>query len=177
MDRNQKEELVRSLHERFERARLVVRVGFSGLTVAKMNELRREVEKAKGASLAVLKNTLAHIASRDTGNAPLFEDLEGPNAFLIVDDDPVVPSKTIVTFAKANDKFTIKDGMFDGRLVTEAQVRAIADLPSREELLARLLYVMNGPQRNFVQVLAAVPRSFLNVLNAIKDQKDGAAAA
>ncbi|MCZ7584591.1 MAG: 50S ribosomal protein L10 [Deltaproteobacteria bacterium] len=172
MDRSGKEQVVQQTHERLKDAQLVVRVGFTGLKVEQMNSLRREMERIDGTSLVVLKNTLAKIAAKDTPTESLFESLEGPNGFLISRDELVGPAKVLVNFAKANDKLVIRDGAVGGKVVTDAQIKALADMPSREELLARLAWVLNAPVQSFVGVLAAIPRSLLNVLNAVKAEKE-----
>jgi large subunit ribosomal protein L10 len=89
----------------------------------------------------------------------------------LVTGDPVAPAKALVEFAKANQAFKLKAGMLDGKLLQPADVKALAELPSREVLLAKLLGTLNAPTSNFVGVLAAMPRSLVQVLSAIKDQK------
>ncbi|MDH4007293.1 MAG: 50S ribosomal protein L10, partial [Desulfuromonadales bacterium] len=89
-------------------------------------------------------------------------------------DDQVAPAKALVEFAKKNDVFELKAGMLDGKLIDVSAIKALSDLPSREQLLAKMLGSMSAPATNFVGVLAAVPRSFVQVLAAIKDQKEAA---
>jgi len=86
----------------------------------------------------------------------------------------VAPAKALVEFAKKNTAFELKAGMLDGKLLAVADIKALAELPSREELLAKMLGSMSAPASNFVGVLAAVPRTFVQALSAIKDQKDAA---
>jgi large subunit ribosomal protein L10 len=176
LDRGKKEVVVKELHEKLAEAQLVVRMGFTGLKVEETNDLRRQIEKVGGITLAVIKNSLAEIASRETATAPLFAKLNGPNGFLISSKDLVAPAKILVEFAKKRDKLVLKEAILTGKLINVAQIKALADMPSREALLGRVLYVMNAPIQNFVQVLAAVPRSLLNVLNAVKEEKAKAAA-
>ncbi|MCB9477331.1 MAG: 50S ribosomal protein L10 [Deltaproteobacteria bacterium] len=176
MDRESKETVVQAVNEELTASSLVVRFAFSGLQVEQSNQLRRDMEKIEGTSVRVIKNTLVKIAGNGTHASPLLDELVGPNAFLICRDDVVTPCKTLVKYAKDYEKLEILDGILDGQKIGAEQVKALADMPSREELLARLLYVLNGPKREFVQVLAAVPRSMLNVLNAIKDKQGEQAA-
>jgi large subunit ribosomal protein L10 len=175
LDRGGKEKLVKELHETLSTAQLVVRVGFAGLTVEQINSLRREMEKVRGTTLAVIKNTLAEIASRGTPTHALFEKLTGANAFVISEEEVAAPAKVLTAFAKTNQKLVIRDGVVGGQFASDAQVKALADLPSREQLLAKLLYVFNAPAANFVKVCAAVPRGLLNVLNARKEELSKAA--
>lgn len=176
MDRSQKEKLVTELHEKLLEAQLVVRVGYSGLKVEGINSLRRTMEKVPGTSFAVLKNTLVEIASRGTSTEPLFKDIHGPNGFLIASKDVIAPAKILAEFSKKNEKLVIKDGVLTGKKISAAQVKSLAEMPGRPELLGMLLYVLKAPAQNFVQVLSAVPRSLLYALNAVKDQKEKAAA-
>ena len=91
-----------------------------------------------------------------------------------VQEDPVSPAKALVEFAKQNEVFELKAGVLDGKLLAIDDIKALAELPSREELLAKMLGSMSAPATNFVGVLAAVPRSLVQVLAAIKDQKEAA---
>ncbi len=175
MDRGEKDRVVAWFEKELDQAKLVIRFGFSGLKVEKFNALRREMEKNGGVKMAVVKNTLAKIASKDTDSKDLFESLSGPNAFLVVKDDIIEPTKTLVDFAKQNKKLQVFDGILEGKLLTDRDVKALANMPSREQLLGQLLNVMVSPVSGFVNVLAAVPRGLVNVLNAVKEEKEKAA--
>jgi large subunit ribosomal protein L10 len=100
--------------------------------------------------------------------------LIGPTAIALVNDDPVAPAKALVEFAKLNNIFELKAGMLDGKLLAVSDIKALAELPSRDELIAKMLGSMSAPATNFVGVLAAVPRAFVLALAAIKDQKEAA---
>jgi large subunit ribosomal protein L10 len=97
--------------------------------------------------------------------------LAGPTAIAIAGGDPVATAKVMADFAKTNAKFELKGGALDGKILSVADVKALAELPSREVLLARMLGSFSAPATNFVGVLAAVPRAFVQVLAAYKDQK------
>ncbi|MCC6158174.1 MAG: 50S ribosomal protein L10 [Deltaproteobacteria bacterium] len=170
LDRATKEGIVAEFHGKLEGAQLVVRLGFTGLTVGQINTIRREIEKVDGTYLVVVKNTLAKIAAAETSSAPLFQKLSGPNAFLVCDEELVGPAKVLAKFAKDFEKFQILGGVLSGKVISADQVKALATMPTKNELRAQLLAVFKAPHSKFVQVLAAVPRSFLNVLNARRDK-------
>ena len=138
-----------------------------------MTELRAKLRDA-GAQMEVVKNTLMRLAVKETASEVLTDLFKGPNAIIISQDDPVAPAKVIVDFLKDNDKLELKGAALGGKLLTEDEVKQLAKMPSKEELLAKLVYTLNAVPTNLVNVLSGVPRSFLNVLNAVKDQKDAA---
>ncbi len=175
MDRGEKERVVAWFQDELKQAKLVIRFGFSGLKVESFNELRRIMEKNGGVSMAVVKNTLAEIASRETESEQLFKSLAGPNAFLVVKDDIIGPTKILADFARQHKKLTVFDGILEGKLLSEDDVKALANMPSREELLGKLAYVIASPLTGLVNVLAGVPRGMLNVLTAVKEEKEKAA--
>lgn len=170
MNRQSKQELVAELAERLKVTKAAFLADYRGLNVEKATELRRKL-RAAGVEYRVVKNTLLRLAAQGTPVACLDAELKGPTAVALVTGDPVAPAKALVEFAKANQKFELKAGMLDGKLLQAADVKALAELPSREVLLAKLLGTLNAPTGNFVGVLAAIPRSLVQVLSAIKDQK------
>jgi large subunit ribosomal protein L10 len=170
LNRQSKEDLVAELAERLKDTRAAFLADYRGLNVAKATELRRKL-RAAGVDYRVVKNTLLRLAAQGTAAECLDAHLKGPTAVAMVTGDPVAPAKALVEFAKANQAFELKYGMLDGKLLRPEDIKALADLPSREVLLARLLGSLNAPTTNFVGVLAAVPRSLVQVLSAIKDQK------
>ncbi|MBW2654583.1 MAG: 50S ribosomal protein L10, partial [Deltaproteobacteria bacterium] len=89
-------------------------------------------------------------------------------------DDPVAPARILVDFSKSNEKLEIKAGTFSGKLLNLEEIKQLATMPSKQELLGKLVYTLNAVPTSFVNVLSGVPRSFVNVLNAIKDQKEAA---
>lgn len=153
-------------------------VSFKGLTVAKDQEFRNSLREA-GANYAVVKNTLARIAVKDTPYEGVTEHLKGVTALAWTDSDPVVLSKAISKFMKDNaDVYTFKSGVVDGKVVDLAQLTTIANLPSKEELIAKLMFVLNSGAQRLVTVINAVPRNLAVVVKQIGDQKpaDGSAA-
>ena len=148
-------------------------VDYKGLTVSQVTELRAKLREV-GAQMAVVKNTLMRLAAKGTGSEVLIDLFKGPNAIILSKDDPVAPAKVISEFLKTNEKVQLKGGALGGKFLSPEDVTQLAKMPSKEELLAKLVYTLNAVPTNFVNVLAGVPRSFLNVLNAVKDQKDAA---
>jgi large subunit ribosomal protein L10 len=174
VNRNEKQAVVSEVSERLTRASAVILTDFSGLKVEQMTELRQKL-KDSGSEYLVVKNTLLKRASEGTETESLVQDLTGPNGLGFSYDDPVELAKVLVDFAKDNPKLEIKEGVLDGKLISNAEVTALAKLPSREVLLAQLLGVMNGVARDFVSVLAAVPRGLVTALKQIEEQKGEAA--
>ncbi len=170
MNRNNKEQVVAELAERLGTAKAAFLADYRGLNVDKVNKLRSDLRNA-GVEYRVVKNTLLRLAAKGTGAECLKEHLQGPTAIAIAQDDPVAPAKVLTEFAKANDKFELKVGALDGKLLSIEEIKALSELPSREVLLAKVLGSLNAPATNFVGVLAAIPRSLVQVLAAIQDKK------
>jgi len=173
LNKQSKEALVAEFAEKLKVAKAAFLADYRGLDVEQANALRRKLQEV-GVEYRVVKNTLLRLAAKGTDSACFDEYLIGPTSITLANDDPVAPAKALVEFAKKNDAFELKAGMLDGKLLAVEDIKALADLPSREELLAKMLGSMSAPATNFVGVLAAVPRTFVQVLAAIKDQKDAA---
>ncbi|PLX78893.1 MAG: 50S ribosomal protein L10 [Desulfuromonas sp.] len=170
MNRNSKEQMVAEFAEKLASAKAAFIADYRGLTVDQVNDLRGKLREA-GVDYRVVKNTLLKLAIKGTDAECLEEFLQGPTAIAIALDDPVAPAKALSEYVKGNDKFQLKGGMLEGKTLALDDIKALADLPSREVLLAKMLGSMSAPATNFVGVLAAVPRSLVQVLAAIKDQK------
>ncbi len=170
MNRSSKEQVVAELSEKLAGSTAAFLADYRGLGVEKLNQLRRELQNA-GAEYRVVKNTLLRRASKGTGVECLDDQFEGPTAIALAGDDPVAPAKVLNDFAKANEKFQLKAAALEGKVLSPADIRALADLPSREELLAKMLGSINAPVSNFVGVLAAIPRSLVQVLAAVQEKK------
>jgi large subunit ribosomal protein L10 len=173
LDRTTKEQLVAELHDKLQRASAAVLTDFQGLTVAEITGLR-DALAAERVEYRVVKNTLMHLASRDTGAAVLDPFLKGTCAVAIGYDEPTVPAKILKNFIKTNAKLKITAGALGQRLLSTAQVEALADLPSREVLLGKLLGTLNAVPTSLVTVLSGVPRAFVGVLAAIQREKEQA---
>lgn len=170
MNKDSKAQVIAELAAKLATAKATYVADYRGLNVEQVNDLRGKLRNA-GAEYQVVKNTLLHLAAKDTPQACLDPFLAGPTALAIASGDPVAPAKVLSDFAKANAKFELKGGALEGRVLSVAEIVALADLPSREVLLAKMLGSMSAPATNFVGVLAAVPRSLVQVLAAIQDQK------
>ena len=173
-----KQAVVAQLKEQLESAKGVVLTSYKGLTVAQDTELRRELREA-GVSYHVVKNTMLRIAAKEAGIEGIEEHLEGTTAFAFSTEDAVAPAKVICGFIKKNkledaEVLTVKVGMVEGKVIGVDEVKALAALPSREELLAKLLGSMNAPISNTVNVLQGVIRNAVYVLDAIRSQKESA---
>jgi large subunit ribosomal protein L10 len=168
-----KQQIAQDLHERFERAKVVILTDYKGLNVAAMTELRRRLREA-GIDYQVVKNSLLERASVDTLAARIKDEFKGPSAIALSYEDPVAPAKVLTQFAKENDKLKIRVGVLNGRAMREADIKNLANLPSREVLLAQVLGVLNAVPTALVRVLNAVPGGLVNVLNAIKEKKQAA---
>lgn len=142
---------------------------YRGLTVAQMTDLRARARKAD-VYLRVVKNTLVRRAVTGSGFEVLKDKVVGPLTFA-ASKDPVAVAKVLSEFAKDNEKFVIKAGAMDGKLMSQAEIQALAKLPGREQLLAMLMSAMQGPAQKFVSTLNEVPARFVRTLAALRDQK------
>lgn len=147
---------------------------YRGLTVAQMTKLRRQAHDSQ-VYLRVVKNTLARRAVAGTSFECLKDQMVGPLAFAAA-ADPVAVAKTLSEFAKENEALKIKAGAMGGKLMSVAQIQALAKLPGREQLLAMLMGTMQAPVQKFVRTLNEVPTKFVRALAAVRDAKGQAAA-
>jgi large subunit ribosomal protein L10 len=159
-----------ALTESLQNAKSAMVVSFSKLTVNKDIEFRNNLREA-GARYQVVKNTLARIAAKDTQFEQVSEHFKGVTAIAWTENDPVILSKAISKFMKDNaDIYTFKTGVVDGRLVDLKTVQSIASLPSKEELISKLLYVLNAQAQRIVTVISAVPRDLAIVIKQIGEK-------
>lgn len=177
MNREEKEKQVAWLREQFVDVKALFLTDFRSLTVSEMNQLRVELRKS-GGQFKVLKNTLTRLAYADTDVAAIAPHLSGSRAAAWTKSDDSVPAiaKALVDFAKKNPKLVLVGGVLGGKPVGASELDALSKLPSREELLSRLLGTMKAPIGAFAGVLAAIPRSLLFALKAIEEQKAGGAS-
>jgi large subunit ribosomal protein L10 len=152
-------------------------VSFKGVSVAKDQEFRNSIREA-GAKYEVVKNTLARIAVKGTDFEQTSEHFKGVTAIAWTENDPVVLTKAISKFMKDNaDTYTFKTGVVDGSLVDLEKLTTIANLPSKEELISKLLFVLNAQAQRIVTVINAVPRDLAIVIKQIGDKAPAAPAA
>ncbi len=172
VNKNDKQRIVEELHSAWSESTVGIVTQYRGLTVSQMGDLRRSLHAAD-VSLQVVKNTLARRAAEGTDFKVAEELFTGPVA-IAYGNDPVGMAKAISEFSKKHELFEIKGGVLDGKMVDVAGVNALASLPSREVLLAKMLGSMQSPISGFVRTLAEVPASFVRTLAAIRDQKETA---
>ena len=165
----QKKAVVVEVSEQVSPAQAIIVAEYRGLQVGEMTELRAQARKS-GVYLRVLKNTLVRRAVEGTPFSGLANEMVGPLVFGI-SSDPVSAAKVLSEFAKANDKFIIKAGAMPNQVMDAKGIQALATLPSREELLAKLLGTMQAPVAKFVRTLNEVPTKFVRGLAAVRDQK------
>lgn len=173
MNKENKQEQVTQMHDRLVRAKAVFLADFRGMNVGKATSLRNELRNAS-VEYKVFKNTLLDLAAKGTEIECISPFLAGPTAIAITYDDPVGAAKVLSKFAKdPQGKFVLKAGVLSGKLLDVKQIQALADLPPREVLIAKLLGSMQAPASNFVGVLAALPGSLVRALEAIRAKKAG----
>jgi large subunit ribosomal protein L10 len=169
--KEQKQKDLDALTEQFKNAKAAMVVGFQKMTVAKDQELRNQLREA-GVSYEVVKNTLARRASEGTALAGAAEHFKGVTAVALSNGDPVGLSKAISKFSKANpDIFTFKAGVVEGKVVALNEVEAIATLPSKEELIAKIMFLINCQAQRLATVISAVPRNLAVVVKQVSEQK------
>ena len=164
MDRSQKAEAVASLNATFNEVSVVVVTRNLGLSVAQSTDLRAKMREV-GASYKVAKNRLAKLALKDTAYESLEELLSGPTA-LATSVDPVAAAKAAVDFAKSNDRLEIVGGSMNGELLDEAGIKALASLPSLDELRGKLVGLLNAPATKVAQVVNAPAAKLARVFGA-----------
>jgi len=168
-----KKRIAQDLKERFDKSKVIIVTDYKGLNVTSINALRRKLREAD-VEYKVVKNSLLIRAAADTDVAQLNEYFKGPSAIAISYDDPVAPAKVLTEFAKESKALEIKAGVMGDQMLDMSAIKALSDLPSREVLLGQVLSAMNGVPTAFVRALNDNIARFLNVLTAIKDQKEAA---
>lgn len=169
---DEKKAVVAEVSAEVAKAQGIVVAEYRGLEVGHMTELRAKARKS-GVYLRVLKNTLARRAVAGTPFEKMAEQMVGPLVYGI-SSDPVATAKVLSEFAKANEKLVIKAGAMPNAVITAKEVKALASMPSREQLVAQLLGTMQAPVAQFVRTLNEVPSRFVRTLAAISDQRAGA---
>ncbi|ACL74697.1 50S ribosomal protein L10 [Ruminiclostridium cellulolyticum] len=168
----QKKQVVSDLTEKIKSAQSIVLADYRGLTVEQDTELRTALRKA-GVEYKVVKNKLTSLAMKESG-LELDEFLTGPTAMAISSADAVAPAKVLSEFSKKFDKLELKVGVVEGKVIDLDGIKALAELPSREVLIAKVLGGFNAPISGFVNVLNGNMRGLVVALNAISEQKANA---
>ena len=170
-----KETAVEELRNRLAGSRNLFLTDYAGLTVEEITRLRGELRK-DGNTYAVVKNTLFRIAAGDLAKQ-LESFLAGPTGIVFAGEDPVAPAKALKTFADATKKVAVKAAFIDGQVVDAKQVDRLASLPSKTELIAKLVGSLASPLRGLVTVLSGNRSGLVRVLNQIREQKESAAGS
>lgn len=173
MNREQKAQEISSLSERFGRAKAAFLVDYKGMNVESVTKLRKTLNPVQ-AEMKVVRNTLALRALKDhpAYESALKDAFVGTNAIVFAYGDPVAPAKTLSDFTKEVEVLQLKTGAMDGAQLDEAKIKYLATLPSKPELQAKLLGVLQAPMGKFLGTLQAAPAGFARVLNAYKEHKE-----
>ena len=174
LNREAKASMIADVSAQLAKAQAVIVAEYRGLDVSSMTELRRKARQSC-VYLRVLKNTLVRRAIAGTPFEKLSDQMVGPLIYG-VSQDPVAVAKVLQDFAKANERLVIRAGALPNSIIDANAIKALAALPSREELLAKLLGTMQAPTVKFVQTLNEVPTSFVRALAAVRDQREQANA-
>jgi len=166
----EKAETVAAIHQLLKSAKMAIVTEYRGLSVAQMTRLRREIRNASG-EYQVIKNTLVRRALKDTAYGDLERLLQGPNGWVFAYDDPVVLSKALVKFADDNDKLAIKGGVFEGQFMEPATVKALSQMPSKPELQAKLLALINAPATQLVRTIQEPGARVVRLLETLRKAK------
>jgi len=161
----EKTETVTALKERLGAANTAVLTEYRGLTVRQLSDLRKQL-KATAAEYRVVKNRLARLAVKDSALGPLAPHLKGPTGVVLTKQDPVGVAKTLQAFVRANPALTIKVGIVEGKVLEAPELKALADLPSKDALRAQLVGAVQGPLSQLVSLLTALHQELARVLEA-----------
>jgi|APSaa5957512535_1039671.scaffolds.fasta_scaffold48914_3 large subunit ribosomal protein L10 len=170
MNRAEKAAEIELLKERFASSQIAILTDYRGLDVASITSLRRQLDESQ-TNFKVVKNRLAKIAVKDTSAEPLSEYFVGTTA-VATSDDPTGPAKVLMKFAKDHEQLKIRIGLLDGKLLDLKSVEQLATMPSKDELIAKLMGSMQAPATNLVGVLSQIPRQVVSVLDAVRKQKE-----
>lgn len=170
-NKDDKRKDIESLHGDLEKARNVFVTGYEKLRVSQDFELRKAIRGA-GGSYRVVKNNIAAKASEGTPAEAVLQDLRGMTSLAYTAADPVALAKALTTYAKANPSFTFKAGLVEGRAIDIKAINDLANMPAREEILARLLFLIQAPGQRLAQVINAVGRNLAVVVDqGVKENK------
>lgn len=174
MTKSEKQAVVEELCAKLMRARSIYVTDFSGLTVQKVTDLRRRLRRAQVEYL-VVKNTLARRALDGATVTGFGDHLHGPTALALTSADPAAAAKVLTDFAREFQRPAVRAGIVEGRAITPAQIKRLASLPPREQLLAELGTALQAPLAGFAGALSGLLASFVGALEALKSQRASAA--
>lgn len=173
MPTQEKTESVATLRERLQPVRTAVITEYRGLTVQQLSDLRKQL-KAVQSEYKVVKNRLARLAVKELALDSLATHFKGPTGLVFTAKDPVPMAKALQTFVRTNPALTIKVGLVEGKVVAPAELKALADLPSKEALRSQLVGALQGPLSQLVSLLAAPRRELVRILEARSKQSEAA---
>jgi large subunit ribosomal protein L10 len=165
-----KQQVVKELEQKFQEATLVIFTDYSAINVEQMTALRNKL-RTPGVQYKVVKNTMAEFALKNLGYDDLLDQIQGPNAVLFSNEDPVGPTKAIYDFIKQYKKLEVKVGILEGKVISAEKIKGLAELPPREVLVAKVLGTMQAPITSFVYVLNANMTGLVRALDQIREQK------
>jgi len=166
-----KKKVVEEIKNKISESQTVILTDYRGLNVSQINDLRNRLSQ-EGIEYTVVKNTLTRIAAREAGFEDLTSLLEGPTAIAYSKEDPVAPAKILSGFAKENDKLEIKGGLLEGKIIDLIQIKSLADLPTREVLLAKVIGGMQAPVYGMAYAMQGLLLKTVYALKAISEQKE-----
>jgi large subunit ribosomal protein L10 len=167
----QKQKIVEELNEKFKKTKVLIITDYKGLNVTALNDLRRKLRESD-IEYRVVKNTLLARAADDTDVAKIKDSFKGPSAIAMSFEDPVAPAKVLTKFAEENKKLELKIGVMGERVLNLDDIKALSSLPTREVLLGQVLSAMMAVPSGLVSAMSNIPRKMINVLQAIKEQKE-----
>ncbi len=170
LTKNQKKELVKDLAEKIKTAKSIVFADFKGIKVKDLTLLKKELRKEK-VDFRVVKKTFINIAFKETGIEMDAKKMDGQVAISIAKEDEIAPAKILSKFAKNNENLKIISGILESKILSKEEIKALASLPSKDELLAKLVGTINAPVSGFVNVLAGNMRGLVQALKAISESK------
>jgi large subunit ribosomal protein L10 len=170
-DKAKKKEDVERLHSQLEKTRSIFTASFQGIKVKEDFELRKQV-RAAGGLYRVVANRLARVASQGTAAEPLLKDVKGMTSIIFADKDPVALAKALTAYARNNPVFSFRAGLVEGRVVDAGQIADLANLPGKEAIYAKVLFLINAAAQRTVTVLGAVGRNLAVVVDqGVKEKK------
>lgn len=171
--RVEKDDEIEVLHREFQEAPHALLVAFQGIKVSDDERLRRELRQAN-LTYRVVKNTLAVRAAEGTPMDQLKENFNGPTAVAVSKDDPVTLAKVLSKWAKESPVFKFKAGIVEGRVIEVADIEALSNMPSKEVLVSKIMFLVNSSAQRMAVVTSGVARNFAIVIDQIRAQKEGA---
>jgi len=170
LNREEKRQAVTQLSDKLKDASLVVATDYRGLTVEEITQLRNEL-RSVSSEYKVVKNTLLKRATAGTSIEPLHQHLTGPTAILVSPEDPVAPVKVLVKYLKNYSALSIKGGVLEGKALSADETQELSTLPSRQELLSKVLSLCVSPHVGLLNTLNGIAQKFVRVLHAIEQKK------